>query len=204
MLAVVVLIAGFIRKSYILSNQMELAKRARIRKIKAQIAEQKAHHKKRTFSLTGSNPSPVTARQLQTVRTPWGWPQHDHSGKQKADKAEISHSLRRFADKLIDPKKTKQDDEYLEKRNASIRALLEDRYGRASRMTEMPYRKVKAPLLRDPSKPYDQLDNMPSSKAGSVISALRRQSKSARDIAAFPRKSGGSINLGEIKTPWGW
>lgn len=202
-LAVVILIAGLIHKSYVLSNQMELAKRARLRKLKEQASKQEAS-KKHTFSLAGSKPSPVTARQLQTVRTPWGWPQHGQSSKQKTTHAEMSHSLRGLADKLLNPKKTKEDQDYLEKRNASIRALLEDRYGRASRMKEMPYQKVKAPLLRDPSRPYDQLDSMPSSKADMVVSRLSRQSSSAKAIKLSASKLNQAADGKHIKTPWGW
>lgn len=116
----------------------------------------------------------------------------------------MSHSLRGLAGKLINPKKTKEDQEYLEKRNASIRALLEDRYGRASRMTEMPYQKVKAPLLRDPSRPYDQLDSMPSSKADLVVSKLSRQSSSAKAIKLSASKLNQAADGKYIKTPWGW
>jgi hypothetical protein len=202
-LAAGILIAGLIHKSYVLSNQMELAKRARLRRLKEQTSKRQST-KKRPFSLTGSKPSPATARQLQTVRTPWGWPQHGQPSKQKPGHAEMSHSLRGLTDRLMNPKKTKEDQEYLEKRNASIRALLEDRYGRASRMKEMPYQKVKAPLLRDPSRPYDQLDSMPSSKADQVVSKLSRQSGAAKAIRLSASKLNQAAEGTHVKTPWGW
>lgn len=202
-LAVGILIAGLIHKSRVLSNQMELAKRARLRKLKEQTSGQQAS-KTHSFSLTGSKPSAVTARQLQTVRTPWGWPQHGQSSKQISGYAEMSHSLRGLADKLMNPKKTKEDQEYMEKRDASIRALLEDRYGRASRMKEMPYQKVKAPLLRDPSRPYDQLDSMPSSKADQVVSKLSRQSSASKNMKLSASKLNQTAEDKYIKTPWGW
>lgn len=202
MSAIVILVAGFIRKSYVLSNQMELANRARRRKQKTQVAEQKKENQRLKLSLRENKPSPVMTRELQNVRTPWGWPHHVVSAsKEDADHADVSHSIRRFAGRLINPKKTKEDQDYLEKRNASIRALLEDRYGRASRMTEMPYRKVKAPLLRDPNEPFDQLDNLPSSKAGGVVSRLRKQPNPALDFTIPSHKPS---DLKNVKTPWGW
>jgi len=203
-LAVGIVLAGLIHKSYVLSNQMVLAKRARLRKLKEQTSEQKSLRKTNSFSLTGNKHSAVTARQLQAVKTPWGWPSHEPHARHSSGQADISHSLRRFADKLVGSKKTKQDQEYLEKRNASIRALLEDRYGRASRMKEMPYQKVKAPLLRDPSAPYDQLDGMPSSTAGQVVSKLGRQSGTARNLKLPASKGNQTIEGKYIKTPWGW
>ena len=203
-LAVGIIVAGLIRNSYVLSNQMELARRARLRKVKQQTSKQPVSHKKNFLALTGSKPSPVTARQLQAVKTPWGWPQHGAYAKQSTGQVEKSHSLRHFTNRLIGSKKTIEDQEYLKKRNASIRALLEDRYGRASRMQEMPYRKVKAPLLRDPNAPFDQLDGLPSSKAGQVVSKLRTQPRSARDMKASASKLGSSPEEKYIKTPWGW
>lgn len=201
MAAVVILIAGVIRKSYILSNQMELANRARRRKLKEQAIQQKQESKSLKHWQKENRPGPATARQLQNVRTPWGWPHHEDLTNQKQTATVSSNPLRRFANRLIDPKKTKEDQEYLEKRNASIRALLEDRYGRASRMTEIPYSKVKAPLLRDPSAPYDQLDSMPSSRADQVVSRLRKQKQPGADLH-MPDSA--TSTLENIKTPWGW
>jgi hypothetical protein len=203
-LAVVLVVATIIRKSYIIDDQMELARRARRRKLQAQAAVKETLLKKSRFSLRSNRHSAVTERQLQTVKTPWGWPQHGQSGSKKEAHADTSASLRRFADRLMNPKRTKEDEEYMARRDASIRALLEDRYGRASRMKEMPYRKVKAPLLRDPNAPFDQLDSMPSSKADRVISALNRQPKPAKKLDRSSGGNYGSPKTREIKTPWGW
>ena len=83
-----------------------------------------------------------------------------------------------------------------------IRALLEDRYGRAVKPSEMTFRKVKPPLLRDPSLPYDQMDNFPSGKADEIASGLDRQPDGPRGDREVRLKKTGSLK--EIKTPWGW
>ena len=199
--AVVIIIAGLIHRSYILSNQMELANRAQRRKSKEQAAQQKAENKNLKRSQKANRPSPIATRQLQNVRVPWGWPHHVASEREQIASTNHSHSFRQFAGKLMNPKRTKEDQEYLEKRNASIRALLEDRYGRASRMTEVEYRNVKAPLLRDPNQQYDQLDSMPSSRANAVLTRLKNQKRSDSNRLMPGSRS---TDLHDVKTPWGW
>jgi hypothetical protein len=110
--------------------------------------------------------------------------------------------LRRWVDHLIAQKRTIQDEAYLKRREESLRALLEDRYGRAVKPSEMTYRKVKPPLLRDPSLPYDQMDNFPSGKADQIAAELDRQPDEPHDEREFRLKRTGSLS--QIKTPWGW
>ena len=150
----------------------------------------------------------VIERELQKVRTPWGWPGSElHGGEPvhgAAGPAEMgAHGgLRRWVDHLISEKRTIQDESYRKRREDSLRALLEDRYGRAVKPSEMTYRKVKPPLLRDPSLPYDQMDNFPSGRVDQIASGLDRQPDGPRgDQEVRLRKTG---SLKEIKTPWGW
>ena len=110
--------------------------------------------------------------------------------------------LRRWVDHLIAEKRTIQDEAYLKRREDSLRALLEDRYGRAVKPSEMTFRKVKPPLLRDPSLPYDQMDNFPSGKADEIASGLDRQPDGPSGDREVRLKKTGSLK--EIKTPWGW
>ena len=110
----------------------------------------------------------------------------------------------RFADKLIHEKTNVDDQEYLKKRNASVRALLEDRYGRSARMSEIEYNKVKAPLLRDPGAPHDQMDNFPSGKAGQLAKMLKRQSRTLPGEVRPVGKDARRADLKNLKTPWGW
>jgi hypothetical protein len=198
--ALVLLIAGAIHKSHVLSNQVELADRARRRRLKEKSTQ--AGKSKGQSGVHGK--SHVISRELKRTRTPWGWPQQDGRLKGHQRDGEFTESLRRFADRLIDSKKTKEDRVYLAKRDASLRALLEDRYGRASRMRELKYREVKAPLLRDPGQPFDQTDGMPSWNADRVALGLGGRESAAKGLAPLPRTRLTSSALKDLKMPWGW
>jgi hypothetical protein len=70
---------------------------------------------------------------------------------------------------------------------------------------EMPFQKVRPPLLRDPSLPHDQMDNFPSGKTDSIISGLAPPPDTRirkRQPAAIANRK--PAQLGEIRTPWGW
>ena len=150
----------------------------------------------------------IIERELQKVRTPWGWPGSELHGVESvhgaADpgKQGVHGGLRRWVDHLIAEKRTIEDETYRKRRQDSLRALLEDRYGRAVKPSEMTYRKVKPPLLRDPSLPYDQMDNFPSGKAEQIASGLDRQPDEPYGGNEVRLKKTGSLK--EIKTPWGW
>ena len=99
-------------------------------------------------------------REMLNVPIPWGWPGHDehvsnnsHASVYAQEVHGVSESLHRFADRLLSEKQTIESREYLLKKDASLRALLEDRYGRAFRMPQTNNRNAQAPLLRDPGKP---------------------------------------------------
>lgn len=63
---------------------------------------------------------------------PWGWPRvncgsrNDEAGGEPVNGA--SATLHRWADQLIVEKKTKENQDYQARRDASIKALLEDRF----------------------------------------------------------------------------
>lgn len=180
----------------------QLADRANRRREKQQ---QKANAKRPDLAHRHA----VLERERRHVPTPWGWPGSDLHGSERAAKEsdgspEIVHpgALRRWVDHLIAEKRTVNDQSYVQRREASLRALLEDRYGRTVKPTEMTYRKVKPPMLRDPSQPHDQMDNFPSGKTDQIVSGLDRQPDApARGGDTRLRKTG---SLKEVKTPWGW
>jgi hypothetical protein len=148
----------------------------------------------------------VLERELKQVPTPWGWPGSDlnaGSGQDQGAGESTGHRpLQRWVDRLVNEKKTVQDDAYNQRREASLRALLEDRYGRAIKPSETTYRKVKPPLLRDPSLPYDQMDNFPSGKTDTIVSGLDKQPARPETERDAPLRKTGSLK--EVKTPWGW
>ena len=122
---------------------------------------------------TLKKPAPKTATAIETPRVevaldretlnvpiPWGWPGHDehvtangHASLNAQEVHGVSESLHRFADRLLSEKQTIDSREYLLKKNESLRALLEDRYGRAYRMPQAKNRNVQAPISRNPGKP---------------------------------------------------
>jgi len=146
----------------------------------------------------------VLQRELLKVPKPWGWPGHDgFPSEGLSDAHHSSASLHRWIDRLTRAKRTVDDREYRSRKAASLRALLEDRYGRASRMPGVEYQKVRRPLLRDPSERHDQMDNFPSGKGDQIVAQLRRQS-SASGVTLKNDKIRRVSGLGGVKTPWGW
>ena len=99
-------------------------------------------------------------REMLKVPIPWGWPGHDehvtdngHASLNVQEVRGVSESLHRFADRLLSEKQTIESREYLLKKDTSLRALLEDRYGRAYRTPQANNGTAQAPLLRGPGKP---------------------------------------------------
>lgn len=179
----------------------ELAARTKQRRSREQ---ERAGHR----ASSGAYRHAIIERELKKVRTPWGWPGGTAQGRAPAPDAQgqvevvMQNGLRRWVDHLVTEKRTVQDETYLRRREDSLRALLEDRYGRAIKPSEMTYRKVKPPLLRDPTLPYDQMDNFPSGKADRIASGLERQPGDPHSERATPLRKTGSLR--DIKKPWGW
>ena len=92
-----------------------------------------------------------------SVPIPWGWPGHYHHAPEKTrarpnaqEVHNVSETLHRFVDRLVSEKQTIESREYLSKKDASLRALLEDRYGRATAMKEKRDDRRKLNLHRTP------------------------------------------------------
>jgi len=140
-------------------------------------------------------------------RTPWGWPGAQSTYSQPQG---ISEAVRNLTDRLVREKKLAGHD----RSSGSIRALLEDRYGPVDKgMTEIPYEKVKRPLLRDPSEPFDQLDNLGSAESRQLRKKLQFLSamntdEADKDSARGTQKSRKVefryVELKDLKQPWGW
>ncbi|RPH95545.1 MAG: hypothetical protein EHM68_12525 [Lysobacterales bacterium] len=145
----------------------------------------------------------IIKRELKHVPTPWGWPGSDVRQGGLGDRLGGRGSLQAWIDHLVSEKRTVDDDVYRSRKDASLRALLEDRYGRPAKPGEVEYRRVKPPLLRDPARPYDQEDNFPSGRTGQILKGLSRQPGKSppAQSAQGMRKAGG---LKDVKTPWGW
>jgi len=152
----------------------------------------------------------VLKRELKQVPTPWGWPgnpgvssSRNYAASKSQDAQAASGSLQQFVDRLFREKHTVDNREYLLRKDASLRALVEDRFGRASTMKEIPYRKVKPPLLRDPAAPHDQMDNFPSGKTDRIAARIPKQPKFA-SVVKQQRPNKKTAGLDDMRTPWGW
>ena len=200
LLALIIYLASLPGQSRLSNDHMALADDARKRKQKNQAREEAETRK----TPRGRRSSPAIQRELSRVPTPWGWPRYGDDKNGNNNHHDFSDSFHRFTDRLIHEKKTVQDQKYLEKRNASMRALLEDRYGRASRMPEVPYRKVKAPLLREPGATPDQMDSFPSGRVDQIAAKLEKQTGKFIGRNKAARKDAKRADLKNLKTPWGW
>lgn len=149
------------------------------------------------------------SRETLNIPTPWGWagskmrgPRAGQGSGQGANGA--SSSLYRLIDLMMSEKQTVDNREYLLKKDASMRAMLEDRYGRQIPPTEIEFKRVKPPLLRDPNGPVDQMDSFRNGQANDVAQQLRANGSESKLL----HKNYGPIRerayLKEVKTPWGW
>jgi hypothetical protein len=149
--------------------------------------------------------SPVLQREILHVRTPWGWPNHPGSSSQSAG---LSGAMQSLTDRLVREKKLAHSPDTNHRVNGSVRALLEDRYGRVNRgqPDTIPYQKVKKPLLRDPKEPHDQMDNFGTAEAERIrqklrnVNAMGGTSGSGKSSSGSPRY----VEIKDIKQPWGW
>lgn len=175
---------------------------------RARIHQAKIKHAQRSDKRQVQHDHEVLKRELAKVPTPWGWPGHHeavpHVDTLRFIEAEevrgFSESLHRFVDHLLREKHTVDSQEFRSKRDASLRAMVEDRYGHPVDMRELYYRKVQPPLLRDPAAPYDQMDNFGSGKITSIKDSWSRQ-PSLYEQQLIHKKT---TRLKEIRKPWGW
>ncbi len=167
-----------------------------------------AKQNKRQHLRASRTSDPTIARQVKQVPIPWGWPHHRGSNRRRANRPSASESMHYLLDCLIREKQL-ADRTHLDPRSSnSVRALLEDRYGPVNRdrMTEMPYHVVKAPLLRDPNAPHDQMDNFGfqglTEANGKLVRIRGAKDSIYRQQAARDRLM--QMDIKEIKRPWGW
>lgn len=145
----------------------------------------------------------ILQREFRQVPTPWGWPGHGELNRDRA-RPVLSDSMQSFANRLIRQKELVDRSSPNPRISGSVRALLEDRYSPV--MKSVKYRKVKAPLLRDPSEPFDQMDDFGSRKLKPAHKKMQSQaamrSGLEKVVPDIGRKS--KTELKDIKLPWGW
>lgn len=150
---------------------------------------------------------PALDRALLHVRTPWGWPMHEERNRVGEPRRGLSARVQSFTDRLLREKDLVSSPSGDPRISGSIRALLEDRYGRVNRqsMAEIEYQKVKPPRLRDPSEPHDQMDNFGTREAERIRQKLKLLTAMNKlpDAVKEPKELR-YVELKDIKRPWGW
>jgi len=99
------------------------------------------------------------------VPIPWGWPGNDGWVNAGNDHA-VSDSLHRFMDHLISEKQTIESREYLFRRDESLRAMIEDRFGQRTHV------KSRREVLRKNSSPESGL--IPGHAVKSALADVRK------------------------------
>ena len=126
----------------------------------------------------GFQAEPAEAPGHGTARTrggsvPWGWPGNTNHG-QRVDAADAGDVFGLWVDQVLAQKRTVDDPEYRDRAHRSLRALIEDRYGRSA-----------------DDERRSRVNN-PERTAGSP-----RAPDGARAPAPMP-------SLSRVRTPWGW
>jgi len=102
----------------------------------------------------------VLNREMLDVPIPWGWPGHEvhttdssHVTLAAQEVHGVSESLHRFADRLLSEKQTKESRDYQLKKEDSLRALLEDRYGQAYKTAQTKRQNMQSSKSHNSGKP---------------------------------------------------
>jgi hypothetical protein len=145
----------------------------------------------------------ILQREFRQVPTPWGWSRHVELNRNGA-RPVLSDSMQSFANRLIRQKELVNRSSTNPRIATSVRALLEDRYSPV--MKSVGYQKVKAPLLRDPAEPYDQMNDFGSQKLQPVTKKMQSQAamRSGLEKVVYNKGEFPKVDLKDVKLPWGW
>ena len=131
-----------------------------LKKIPEHLSGKKATNNSAASELPNASHTPGI--ETLNVPTPWGWPGHDNRAATTSkaipnaqEVHDVSESLHRFVSRLLSEKQTVEDREYLLKKDASMKALFEDRYGRAGVAPDAGNPKTGTPPLSDPDKAHE-------------------------------------------------
>jgi hypothetical protein len=121
--------------------------------------------------------------------------------------AGLTDAMLELTDRLVREKQLVETRSTNPRTSGSVRALLEDRYGRVNKdsMDTIEYYPVKRPLLRDPSQPHDQMDNFGSNEAERIRNKLKRVvAMRSNPAEASGRDELRYVEIKDVKQPWGW
>jgi hypothetical protein len=194
-------------------NEFSLAFENRRQKLQEIRARRKAKlHEDAMLSQNGRRDLTIQ-REIRRVPAPWGWPDQGRNerlgrGEKHSSHRSMSTSLIQLADLLLHEKELVESREHVLHKNACVRALVEDRYGRVDThpsMTQIEFDRVTAPLLRDPGLEPDQMDNFASRRADKMSVKIFGATKYKKEKKLiFNDIEPGEVILSQLKTPWGW
>ena len=156
---------------------------------------------------------PVQSLQRQSleVPTPWGWP--GHHGPDLASKVTplnaqevhgVSESLHHFVDRLFQEKHTVEDHEYQLRKNASLRALVEDRYGKASALQDVPNPRAGGARTKGLVGSDAQLRTVSGGGQNGEASSGETYSNLGAPVLRHSAALKKSRELKHVRRPWGW
>jgi hypothetical protein len=135
------------------------------------------------------------------VPTPWGWPgnlheihaDHGLNGDEEAGHG----ALQRWVDHLVSEKQTVDSGEYRKRREASMRALLEDRFHSPNYAHIDTGTGKSGGVPNQPATGSDPINNdRPAAKLRAVPDTGLRKAINIRNFF--------DDSLSEVKMPWGW
>ena len=167
--------------------------------VSLRLAAQKSFKQKLS---SGGKVNRLAQPSTRPVPTPWGWANHrERNGTAQAG---FSDAMQSVTNRLMREKKLLQTRSTNPRVSGSVRALLEDRYGRVDK-GGIPYEKVKKPLLRDPNQPYDQMDDFGGREAERIRARLNRlKAMNQENLPQAKREKTRYVDIKDIKQPWGW
>lgn len=143
-------------------------------------------------------------RDIRGIPTPWGWPGSEHAPAghhgydgHKTDPGNSSGALHRWVDHLISEKQTTDDREYQRRREASMRALLEDRFHNSDHANV-----VTVTAAAQPGS-VERKNGFSSGRLEKIDAKLHTHAP----VGRAEDKTGGRIvfaTVADVRTPWGW
>jgi hypothetical protein len=146
-------------------------------------------------------------RALSNVPTPWGWPgglQHGSGATANGLAVNGGQAIHRWVDGLVSEKQTTENIEYQRRREASLRALLEDRFHSSGRASHAVQHGTNAPHQNVPAADKDRAEQ--ASAAGLNGAKNHAPGMNGQKVASPPsrQRSHHHEPLSGVRTPWGW
>ena len=153
------------------------------------------------------NENELRLRALSNVPTPWGWPgglQHGSGATTNGMAVNGGQAIHRWVDGLVSEKQTTEDIEYQRRREASLRALLEDRFHSSALTRTAVYRGTTAPQQSEPSANKDRVEYASATRLNGVKSGTLGMNGQRVATPPSRQRSHHHEPLSGVRKPWGW